>query len=160
MISDSSQLTFLGCSSYDVYVEEACEVVLAASGQEVISDSCDLDTEQAVLQNEDFRLLLELSSSEFAPHRKIYTFCFLRLYHQLLFTLAGSCKDASMQSEPDESLMSDTVLCLSDYAEDIHRHLRESEVRICSAQSAKCPPYCSSVYCHYLRLTAFVYNAR
>ncbi|XP_026228148.1 cyclin-A1 isoform X2 [Anabas testudineus] len=106
MISDSSQLTFLGClssSSYDVYVEEACEVVLAASGQEVISDSCDLDTEQAVLQNEDFRLLLELSSS--------------------------SCKDASMQSEPDESLMSDTVLCLSDYAEDIHRHLRESEIK-------------------------------
>lgn len=67
-VSDNSQLTFLGCpssSSYDVYVEEACEVVLAASGQEVVSDSYYLDNEAAALQNEDLRLLLELSSSEF-----------------------------------------------------------------------------------------------
>ncbi|KAI3373731.1 hypothetical protein L3Q82_022314, partial [Scortum barcoo] len=71
-ISDSSQLTFLGCpssSSYDVYVEEACEVVLAASGQEVVSDSYYLDTETAALQNEDLRLLLELSSSQFGTYK-------------------------------------------------------------------------------------------
>lgn len=97
MISDSSQLTFLGClssSSYDVYVEEACEVVLAASGQEVVSGSCYLDTETAALQNEDLRLLLELSSSEFAPIRKhlpCRTFFLLGLYHlaaEPLFTLS------------------------------------------------------------------------
>lgn len=34
-----------------------------------------------------------------------------------------------MQSEPDKSLMSEEVLCVSEYAEDIHLHLRESEVR-------------------------------
>ncbi|KAM7374486.1 hypothetical protein PAMP_007141 [Pampus punctatissimus] len=105
-ISDNSQLTFLGCpssSSYDVYVEEACEVILAASGQEVVSDNCYLDNETAALQNKDMKLLLELSSS--------------------------SCQDVSMQSEPDESLMSQKVLCVSEYAEDIHRHLRESEMK-------------------------------
>ncbi|XP_023272396.1 cyclin-A1 [Seriola lalandi dorsalis] len=106
-ISDSSQHTFLGCtssSSYDVYVEEACEVVLAASGQEVVSDNYYRDTETAALQNEGLRLLLELSSS--------------------------SCLDASMQSEKDESLMSEEVLCVSEYAEDIYRHLRESELKL------------------------------
>ncbi|XP_040006597.1 cyclin-A1 isoform X2 [Xiphias gladius] len=105
-VSDSSQHTFLGCpssSSYDVYVEEACEVVLAASGEEVVSDSYYLHTGTAALQNEDVRLLLELSSS--------------------------SCQDASMQSEPDESLMSEEVLCVSEYAKDIHRHLRDSEMK-------------------------------
>ncbi|XP_041808338.1 cyclin-A1 [Chelmon rostratus] len=105
-ISNSSQLAFFGCassSSYEVYVEEACEVVLAASGQEVVSDSCFLDAETAALQNEDLRLLLELSS--------------------------GSCQDVSMQSKADESLMSAELLLISEYAEDIHQHLRESEVR-------------------------------
>ncbi|XP_056265144.1 cyclin-A1 [Pseudoliparis swirei] len=103
-LSDSSQLAFLGCSStsnYDVYVEEASEVVLAASGQEEISNSCYPDVDTAALQHEDLRLLLELSSS--------------------------SCQDASMQS--DKSLMSEEVLCVSEYAEDIHLHLRESEMR-------------------------------
>uniref|UniRef100_A0A3B4YNJ5 G2/mitotic-specific cyclin-B2 n=1 Tax=Seriola lalandi dorsalis TaxID=1841481 RepID=A0A3B4YNJ5_SERLL len=102
-----SKHTFLGCtssSSYDVYVEEACEVVLAASGQEVVSDNYYRDTETAALQNEGLRLLLELSSS--------------------------SCLDASMQSEKDESLMSEEVLCVSEYAEDIYRHLRESELKL------------------------------
>lgn len=67
-ISDSSQLNFIGCpssSSYDVCVEEACEVVLAASGQEVVLDSYCLDAENNALQREDMRFLLELSSSEF-----------------------------------------------------------------------------------------------
>ncbi|XP_029304232.1 cyclin-A1 isoform X2 [Cottoperca gobio] len=105
-ISDSSQLAFHGqpsSSSYEVYVEEACEVVLAASGQEVVSDSYYLDAKAAALQNEDLRVLLELSSS--------------------------SSLDASMQSEPNESLMSEEVLCVSKYAEDIHLHLRESEMK-------------------------------
>ncbi|XP_075958308.1 cyclin-A1 [Anarhichas minor] len=105
-ISDSSQLAFLGRSStsnFDVYVEEACEVVLAASGQEVVSDSYYLDGKTAALQHEELKLQLELSSS--------------------------LCQDASMQSEPDTSLMSEEVLCVSEYAEDIHLHLRESEMR-------------------------------
>ncbi|XP_068572615.1 cyclin-A1 [Cebidichthys violaceus] len=104
--SDSSQLVFLSrpsTSNFDVYVEEACEVVLAASGQEVVSDSYYLDAKTAALQHEDLKLLLEPSSS--------------------------SCQDASMQSEPDTSLMSEEVLCVSEYAEDIHLHLRESEMR-------------------------------
>ncbi|XP_029375581.1 cyclin-A1 [Echeneis naucrates] len=106
-LSDSSQHNFLGCtssSSHDVYVEEACEVVLAASGQEVVSDSRYRDTETGALQNEGLRLLLELSSS--------------------------SCLDASLRSENDESMMSEEVLCVSDYAEEIHCHLRESELRL------------------------------
>jgi len=76
-LSDSSQLAFLGCSStsnYDVYVEEASEVVLAASGQEEISNSCYPDVDTAALQHEDLRLLLELSSSEFGKiQRRLYT---------------------------------------------------------------------------------------
>uniref|UniRef100_A0A3Q2ZU04 G2/mitotic-specific cyclin-B2 n=1 Tax=Kryptolebias marmoratus TaxID=37003 RepID=A0A3Q2ZU04_KRYMA len=40
---------------------------------------------------------------------------------------AGSCHDASMQSESDESLMSRQKL-FADYAEDIHQILRKSEV--------------------------------
>ncbi|XP_063751372.1 cyclin-A1 [Eleginops maclovinus] len=99
-ISDSSQLAFLGhlsSSSFDVYVEEACEVVLAPSGQEVVSESYNLEAET----NADLRFLMELSIS--------------------------SGHDASMQSEPDESLMSKEVMCVSDYAEDIHLYLRESE---------------------------------
>uniref|UniRef100_A0A087YCE1 G2/mitotic-specific cyclin-B2 n=2 Tax=Poecilia TaxID=8080 RepID=A0A087YCE1_POEFO len=102
-VSDSSQLNFLGCpssSSYDVYVEEACEVVLAASGQEVISDDYDLEVDANPLQNEHVRLLMEFSSS--------------------------SCHDASMLSEPEESLISRETFCF-DYAEDIYKNLRESE---------------------------------
>ncbi|XP_040035617.2 cyclin-A1 [Gasterosteus aculeatus] len=105
-ISDSSQLVSLGSpptSNFDVYVEEACEVVLEASGQEVVSDSFYLDCKSAGLQHEHSRLLLELSSS--------------------------SCQDASMQSEPNKSLMSEEVFRVSEYAEDIHLHLRESEMR-------------------------------
>ncbi|XP_034540355.1 cyclin-A1 isoform X2 [Notolabrus celidotus] len=106
-ISDSSQLTFFGCpssSSFDVYVEEACEVVLAASGQEVVSERCYEDAESEAMQNEDVRLLLELSSS--------------------------SCRDVSLQSEPDRSMMSEEVLCISQYTQDIFLHLREIEVRL------------------------------
>lgn len=135
IISDSSQLAFLGClssSSYDVYVEEACEVVLAASGQEVVSDNCYLDTETAALQNEDWRLLLELSSSEFAPIERQQRPCTEILAScsfvtPLWFTLTDSCKNASMQSEPDKSMMSEA--CLGTYTEDIYWHLRKSEVR-------------------------------
>ncbi|KAM4726257.1 cyclin-A1 [Anableps anableps] len=102
-VSDSSQLNIPGCpssSSYDVYVEEACEVVLAVSGEEVISDGYELEADASPLENEHVRLLMEFSSS--------------------------SCQDASMQSEPDESLMSGETLRF-DYAEDIYKNLRESE---------------------------------
>lgn len=90
-ISDSSQLVFLGCpssSSYDVYVEEACEVVLAASGQEVASSSCYLD-ENAALQNEDMRLLLELSSSESkntCRGRRLFLFCLHALHTAVVYS--------------------------------------------------------------------------
>lgn len=127
----SPSVTFLGgpsSSSYDVYVEEASEVVLAASGQEVLSGSYYLDNDTAALQNEDLRLLLELSSSEVWQRQNhlLCKICFL-FYSKRRFTLVGSCHDASMQS--NESLMSEEVQCFSEYAEDIHRHLRKSEVR-------------------------------
>uniref|UniRef100_A0A665VQ42 G2/mitotic-specific cyclin-B2 n=1 Tax=Echeneis naucrates TaxID=173247 RepID=A0A665VQ42_ECHNA len=116
---------------------EACEVVLAASGQEVVSDSRYRDTETGALQNEGLRLLLELSSSEFSLCKKHLSslprcssdFAFM-VITQLLFTHAGSCLDASLRSENDESMMSEEVLCVSDYAEEIHCHLRESEVSL------------------------------
>lgn len=42
----------------------------------------------------------------------------------------GSTLDASMQSLPeDEPILLQDVLSMAEYAEDIHRHLRESEVR-------------------------------
>lgn len=74
-ISDSSQLAFFvapSSSDYDVCVEEAHEVVLAASGQEVVSGGRDLDTETSALQNEDMGLLLELSSCEFGPSKTFH----------------------------------------------------------------------------------------
>ncbi|XP_061596745.1 cyclin-A1-like [Cololabis saira] len=109
-ISDNSQLNFLSLpssSGYDLYVEEACEVVLAASGEELVSDRDDLDAEAHALQNEHMRLLLELSSSS----------------HQ----------DSSMHSEADESLLWTPTLCV-DYADDIHQNLRESEKRFRAKQ--------------------------
>lgn len=48
---------------------------------------------------------------------------------QPLSTLADSSLDASIQSKENESLMSEEVLYVSEYAEDIYRHLRENEVR-------------------------------
>ncbi|KAK5887621.1 hypothetical protein CesoFtcFv8_016212 [Champsocephalus esox] len=101
-ISDSSHLAFLGrpsSSSFDIYVEEACEVVLAPSGQEVVSESYNVVSETTA----DLRFLTELSIS--------------------------SGHDASMQSEQDESLMSKEMLCVSEYAKDIHLHLREREIK-------------------------------
>lgn len=71
-ISDSSQLAFFvapSSSDYDVCVEEAHEVVLAASGQEVVSGRRDLSAETSEPQNEGVRLLLELSSCEFRPSK-------------------------------------------------------------------------------------------
>uniref|UniRef100_A0A8C4EBI6 G2/mitotic-specific cyclin-B2 n=1 Tax=Dicentrarchus labrax TaxID=13489 RepID=A0A8C4EBI6_DICLA len=101
-----------------------------ASGQEVVSNSYYLDTETAALQNQDLRLLLELSLSEFVKYKKHLTrnTCCSSVLTKLLVTPVDSCQDASMLSEPDESLTSEEVLCVFEYAEDIHRHLRESEV--------------------------------
>nr|XP_004550179.1 cyclin-A1 [Maylandia zebra] len=64
--SESSQLNCLGCpssSSFDVYVEEACEVVLAASGEEVVGHRNYQDEETNALHSEDMVIMLELSSS-------------------------------------------------------------------------------------------------
>ncbi|XP_037543901.1 cyclin-A1 [Nematolebias whitei] len=102
-VSDSSQVNVFGCrssSSYDVYIEEACEVVLAASGQEVVSDSYELSAEADPLQSEHMKLLLELTSS--------------------------SCQDVSLLSDSNESFMSKQKL-FTDYAEDIHQNMRKSE---------------------------------
>ncbi|XP_053297742.1 cyclin-A1 [Pleuronectes platessa] len=106
-VSGSSQHTSLACTSSsgcDVNVEEAREVVLSASGQEVVTKSYHLATETAGLQDTDVRLLLGLSSSPYL--------------------------ESSMQSEVDDSLMSDEDLFVTEYAEDIHLHLRESEMRL------------------------------
>ncbi|XP_062309396.1 cyclin-A1 [Osmerus eperlanus] len=104
-ISENSQTTFPGCtssSSFDVFVDDPCEVVLPACSEVVVSPQL-VDEDRAALQHKDFRLFLDLSS--------------------------GSCMDTSMQSLPDEPMTSEDMLCLSEYAEDIHRHLRESEMK-------------------------------
>lgn len=105
-LTESSQPSYMGytsSSSFDIYVEEACEVVLAASGQEVVSDSYYLDETEA-LKNEDAKLLLELSSN--------------------------TCQDVSMHSEQNESQISGEVQCLSEYAQDIYWQLRHSEIKL------------------------------
>lgn len=48
-----------------MYVEEACEVVLAASGRELVSEDSDSEDNALQNQNQSMRLLLELNSSEF-----------------------------------------------------------------------------------------------
>lgn len=87
-----------------------------------------------------------------------------------------------MRSEPDESLMSEDVLCVSEYAEDIYRHLRESEVRnflnydhsiisllflpilillyIVCIKCTVAVTYCSSVHSKHITISAFVSNVR
>ncbi|XP_068186542.1 cyclin-A1 [Antennarius striatus] len=103
-ISGSSQVALFGypsSSSYNVYVEEAREVVLAASGQEVTSNNSYLDSEKDIFQNENCKLLLELGS--------------------------GSFQDTSMQS--DDSVVLEEMLCVSDYTEEIYQHMREREMR-------------------------------
>ena len=79
----------------------------------------------------DLRFLMELSISEFGKETftRLFPSSVCTFFTTLLFTLVGSGHDASMQSEQDESLMSKEVLCVSEYAEDIHLHLREREVR-------------------------------
>ncbi|XP_057177974.1 cyclin-A1 [Triplophysa rosa] len=42
---------------------------------------------------------------------------------------SGSCMDASMQSLPEEEATSHDILCVPEYAEDIHRYLRECEIK-------------------------------
>ncbi|KAJ7997471.1 hypothetical protein DPEC_G00229360 [Dallia pectoralis] len=102
-VSDGSHATILGgpsSSSVEIYVDEPCEVVIPASG--MAADRHIVNEEAAAMQHKDFRLFLDLSS--------------------------GPCMDSSMQSIPDEALTSQDVMCLAEYAEDIHKHLRESEI--------------------------------
>ncbi|XP_059395443.1 cyclin-A1 [Carassius carassius] len=42
---------------------------------------------------------------------------------------SGSCMDSSMQSLPEEEAAYEDILCVPEYAEDIHRYLRECEVK-------------------------------
>lgn len=101
-----------------MYVEEAREVVLTASGQPLDSDH----PEFSALQNEDARLLLDLMSGSFfaAPVDPV------RLLSRD-FAVTGSFPDDSLLS--DESVAWEEVPRVSEYAEDIHRHMREREVR-------------------------------
>lgn len=91
--SESSQLNSLGCpssSSFDVYVEEACEVVLAASGEEVVGYRYYQDEETNALHNEDMVIMLELSSSEYdrlkknLPSKHVVFSSFLNAHYFLL----------------------------------------------------------------------------
>ncbi|XP_019903600.1 cyclin-A1 isoform X2 [Esox lucius] len=102
-ISDNSHSTLLGCpssSSVEIYADEPCEVIIPASSMAEYPQM--VNEETAAMQHKDFRLFLDLSS--------------------------GSCMDTSIQSIPDEALISQDVMCLAEYAEDIHRNLRESEI--------------------------------
>ncbi|XP_056592924.1 cyclin-A1 [Triplophysa dalaica] len=42
---------------------------------------------------------------------------------------SGSCMDASMQLVPEDDATSHDILCVPEYAEDIHRYLRECEIK-------------------------------
>ncbi|XP_021447320.2 cyclin-A1 [Oncorhynchus mykiss] len=106
-ILDNSHTNLLGCpssSSADIYVDEPCEVVIPASGELVAAEPQVVDEETAAMQHRDLRLFLDLSS--------------------------GSCMDTSMQSLPDnEALTTQNAMCLAEYSEDIHKHLRKSEIK-------------------------------
>uniref|UniRef100_A0A3P9KWP3 G2/mitotic-specific cyclin-B2 n=2 Tax=Oryzias latipes TaxID=8090 RepID=A0A3P9KWP3_ORYLA len=102
-VSDNSQSNLLGClssSGCDVYVEEACEVVLGASGRELVSEDSDSEDNALQNQNQSMRLLLELNSS--------------------------SRLDASCQSEHEDSQLPGETFC-AEYADDIYRNLKEKE---------------------------------
>lgn len=48
-----------------------------------------------------------------------------------LYVCAGSSLDTSMQSLPEEEpVISEDILSVAEYADDIYKHLRESEVII------------------------------
>uniref|UniRef100_A0A3P9IEF3 G2/mitotic-specific cyclin-B2 n=1 Tax=Oryzias latipes TaxID=8090 RepID=A0A3P9IEF3_ORYLA len=102
-VSDNSQSNLLGClssSGCDVYVEEACEVVLGASGRELVSEDSDSEDNALQNQNQSMRLLLELNSS--------------------------SRLDASCQSEHEDSQLPGETFC-AEYADDIYRNMKEKE---------------------------------
>ncbi|XP_072301610.1 cyclin-A1 [Eucyclogobius newberryi] len=106
-LTSSSQHSLLSCtssSSYDVFVEEACEVAPPASGQEAASDGDNPGDQSDALKNEGARLLLELS--------------------------LGSCQDVSIDSEHKESQASGVVQSHLEYAGDIYWNLRQNEVEL------------------------------
>ncbi|KAI1903417.1 hypothetical protein AGOR_G00026960 [Albula goreensis] len=96
--------TYQSSSSFDIYIDEPSEVVLPVSSGTVVSQPQLLEEDIAAMQHKDFRLFLDLSS--------------------------GSCMDTSMQSQPeDDPLSAHDVFTVAEYAEDIHQHLRECEVK-------------------------------
>uniref|UniRef100_A0A3B5AEQ9 G2/mitotic-specific cyclin-B2 n=1 Tax=Stegastes partitus TaxID=144197 RepID=A0A3B5AEQ9_9TELE len=74
-------------------------------------------------------LLREANYPNTVQYQTARTFFLCVLFTHLLFTPVGSCQDASMQSEPNGSLLSEEVLCL-EYAENIYQHLRERETKL------------------------------
>ncbi|XP_066507228.1 cyclin-A1 [Hoplias malabaricus] len=53
----------------------------------------------------------------------------LQIHSALNDFSSGSCLDSSMHSLEEETAASEDILCVSEYASDIHKHLRESELR-------------------------------
>ncbi|XP_058483808.1 cyclin-A1 isoform X1 [Solea solea] len=95
--SHHANVVYTSSSTLDIYADESREVVLTASGQEVVSDGYD-----PVLQREALSLIWESISSPY--------------------------QESSQQSDIDDSI-SVEVLGVCEYAEDVHKHLRESEVK-------------------------------
>ncbi|XP_036381302.1 cyclin-A1 [Megalops cyprinoides] len=96
--------TCLSTSSFGIYVDELSEVVQPVASKMVSAEPVLLEEDIAAMQHKDFRLFLDLSS--------------------------GSCMDTSMQSQPeDDPLKAQDVWAVAEYAEDIHQHLRDCEVK-------------------------------
>ena len=55
---------FTACSGYDVYIEEKCAVITASVEDMDAVGSSLLEEDHAALQHRDFRLFLDLSTSE------------------------------------------------------------------------------------------------
>ncbi|XP_029106633.1 cyclin-A1 [Scleropages formosus] len=81
--------------------EDGTEISLSASGGMVADYH--LEEDMTALRHKDFRLFLDLSSS--------------------------SCKDTSMQSQPDDPVGSHDIFAVDEYSEDIYIYLRRSEVK-------------------------------
>ncbi|XP_072558440.1 cyclin-A1 [Paramormyrops kingsleyae] len=94
--------TCLSNSSFDIYVDEPSDILPVTSTFGVAQSQL-IDEDHAALQHKDFCLFLDLSS--------------------------GSCLDASMRSQPEDDLTSQDFFAVTEYSEDIHAYLRQSEVK-------------------------------
>ncbi|KAJ8412494.1 hypothetical protein AAFF_G00128300 [Aldrovandia affinis] len=94
----------LSSSSFDVHIDDPSEVVLPVTSTMMAPEPLLHEEDIAAMQHKDFKLFLDLSS--------------------------GSCMDASMQSQSeDDPSSAQDVLTVAEYAEDIHQHMRDREVK-------------------------------